>query len=157
MLSIEIPGRAAVQLENLVLDFNGTIAQNGVLSPGVPDALKAIAEIGVSVYVITADTNGTASAQCSGLPVQIVISRSENVAEEKRRLVQSLGSGRTISIGNGNNDRLMFEESALSVAVIGEEGCCTKAALASDILVTNILDALSLLLKENHLIATLRG
>ena len=44
----------------------------------------------------------------------------------------------------------------LAIAVIGAEGCFAKNLSEADIVVTNILDALDLLLRENRLRATLR-
>ena len=37
MLTIPIPGRSALQLQHIVLDYNGTIALDGELMPGVED------------------------------------------------------------------------------------------------------------------------
>jgi soluble P-type ATPase len=50
----------------------------------------------------------------------------------------------------------MFENSELSIAIIGEEGCSGKLLLHSDIVVHNIVDAMNLLLNEKRMIATLR-
>ena len=35
MLTISIPGGATLDIEHLVLDYNGTLAVDGVLLPGV--------------------------------------------------------------------------------------------------------------------------
>ena len=39
MLTITIPGTTTLRLEHLVLDFNGTIACDGVLLEGIPSLL----------------------------------------------------------------------------------------------------------------------
>jgi len=55
------------------------------------------------------------------------------------------------------NDRLMLEKSALSVAVIGDEGASFKAVSSSDIVIKNINDAFELILNPKRLIASLRA
>ena len=82
---------------------------------------------------------------------------SGTVAVNKMELVAKLGALHTVCIGNGRNDSKMFAASALSIAVIGQEGTFTKAAMQADILTVDILSALSLLTKPNRLKATLRG
>ena len=37
MIQIEIPGRDLITIEHLVLDYNGTIAEDGHLIPGVAE------------------------------------------------------------------------------------------------------------------------
>jgi len=50
----------------------------------------------------------------------------------------------------------MLEAAAVGVAVIGAEGAATGCLLASDIVVTSIADALSLVVDPRRLAATLR-
>ncbi len=57
MITIEIPGRAALRLEHLVTDFNGTIAAGGQLLAGVAERLVALSEQ-LHLTVVTADTYG---------------------------------------------------------------------------------------------------
>lgn len=157
MISLNVPGWGQIEIKNLVLDFNGTLALDGKLIDGVAELLKEISKRGVALYVITADTNGTVQKECEGLPLSVQVYDNSTVAQDKRRLVQKLGARNTASIGNGRNDGEMFSASAVSVAVIGREGAFVKSALKADILVNNILDALELFLKDNRLKATLRG
>ena len=111
----------------------------------------------MDIYVITADTNGTVRKECEGLPVEVMTYDSGTVAVNKMELVAKLGALHTACIGNGRNDSKMFAASTLSIAVIGQEGTFTKAAMQADILTVDILSALSLLTKPNRLKATLRG
>ena len=54
MISIDIPGREhPLEIEALVLDYNGTIAKDGALIEGIPERLIKLAEA-VEVYVLTA-------------------------------------------------------------------------------------------------------
>lgn len=157
MIELQIPGWGHLEIQNLVLDFNGTLATDGALIEGVAQQLCRLHEQGVNIYVITADTNGTVRKECEGLPVEVLVYDSATVAINKMELVCQLGADRTASIGNGRNDRKMFSASALSIAVLGEEGACVQSLLRADILVTSITQALELLLSPHRLKATLRG
>ena len=156
MMKTQIPGWGELEIKNLILDFNGTIAKDGKVLEGVKELLGKIHEAGIEIYVVTADTNGTVAAECETLPVHVKIFGSDTVAREKRCLCQELGCQNTASIGNGRNDIQVFPASALSIAVIGNEGAFTKSAMLADVLVNDVCQALELLLFPNRLIATLR-
>ncbi len=156
MLSLTIPGREALQLHHLVLDFNGTLAEDGKLLQGVEERLRLLSGE-LTIHVITADTNGSVAGQCGHLPLSIHIIGRENQAGEKQRFVEQLQPHGTVCIGNGSNDRGMFAQADLAIAIIGAEGCATSALLQSDIAVNKIVDALDLLIHTNRIIATLRN
>ena len=65
-MRIEIPGYKSMDLKYLVLDYNGTIAKDGIISEGVKERLKKLSGI-YEIYVLTADTHGTARKMCEGL------------------------------------------------------------------------------------------
>lgn len=155
MIEIDVPGRGIVAVSHLVLDVNGTIARDGSLLPGVVDALRELRSA-ASVVAVTADTHGTARDLEAAAGVQVhVIGRGEE-AEQKLRLVEELGAQTVMAIGNGANDAGMLRAAAVGVCVIGPEGAATPAVLASDIVVTSIVDALDLLRVPRRLVATLR-
>lgn len=155
MLLVDIPGRENLKLENLVLDYNGTIAVDGNISIRIKEMLEDISKF-LKVYILTADTYGTVEKQCKDLDVSIKIFANENAAKCKKDIVKSL-DGQTVCIGNGYNDIEMFKISDLSIAVIGEEGCCGKLINYADIIVKSPIDALELILNPNRIKATLRG
>ena len=62
MLKTQIRGFGELAIKNLILDFNGTIAKDGKVLPGVAELLHKLHDAGVEIYVVTADTNGTVSA-----------------------------------------------------------------------------------------------
>lgn len=154
MLTIQIPGREILTLNHLILDYNGTIAEDGNIIESIRPRLAALAE-DLSIYVITADTHGTAAKKCEGLPLQVLTFPTTEVGAIKASEAQKL-SGGVITIGNGFNDIPMSDVSDLSICVIGKEGCCGALLLHTDVVVTSIEDALDLLLKPGRLRATLR-
>lgn len=155
MLELPIPGRPTLRAAYLVLDYNGTLAVDGNLLPGVAERLSALAER-LDVHVITADTFGLAAVELSPLPVTLQIIGKGDQARAKLDLVESLGPHQVVAVGNGANDRLMLERVALGICVLGGEGAATPTLLASDVVVRTPADAFDLLLHPGRLAATLR-
>lgn len=86
---IEIPGYQTLDLEYLVLDYNGTIAIDGKMPDTVKQRLRTLAEH-LKIYILTADTHGTAKENCQGLPVQIQTFPGSNAMAEKMNIVGKL-------------------------------------------------------------------
>ena len=154
MLKINIPGREELVLNHLILDYNGTIAEDGEIIPGIAPRLEELAK-DLQIYVITADTHGTAAKKCEGLPLQVLTFPTTEVGKIKAEEAQKL-SGGVITIGNGFNDIQMSDVADLSICVMAKEGCCGALLMHVDVVVTSIHDALDLLLKTGRLRATLR-
>ena len=154
MLNIQIPGREAFTISHLILDYNGTIAEDGEIIPGIKERLEKLCA-DLQICVITADTHGTAAKKCQGLPLDVLTFPTTEVgkikAEEARKR-----TGGVACIGNGFNDIQMSDASDLSICVMGKEGCCSALMAHTDITVTSIHDALDLLLIPGRLRATLR-
>jgi len=156
MVEISIPGYAKLALQHLVLDYNGTLACDGELREGVADALRVLAG-SLRVHVVTGDTFGKARLALAGLPCTLSILPVENQDLGKRSYVEQLGAEQTACIGNGRNDRLMFEAAALAVAVVQEEGAAVEALQAADVVCPDIQSALNLFRQPLRLVATLRS
>ena len=156
MLHFAIPGFGTLEIEHLVLDYNGTLACDGVLIEGVRERLERLAQ-DLHIHVITADTFGKAKLALGGIPCELSILPPEDQDAGKLAYVQRLSCDKTVCIGNGRNDRLMLEAAALGIALIQREGAAGAAVRAADVVVTDILDALDLLAHPLRLIATLRA
>jgi len=152
-LRAEIPGRGTLALEHVVLDVNGTLTERGALVEGVAERLDRLGEV-VQLHLLSADTFGTLGDVATSVGADATVVAS---GDDKRRLLAELGEDRCAAIGNGANDALMLEASALGIAVIGPEGAAGSALLAADVVCGSILDALDLLLDERALRATLRA
>lgn len=153
-LKIDIPGWRRLALEHLVLDLNGTVALDGALLPGVAQAVDRLAE-DLTCHLVTADTFGTAH-KLFGPCVTVQVIQAGDEGAQKLALVEKLGAEKVAALGNGANDVEMLEASALGIAVLGEEGACSQAVVAADIVTPGPLAALQLLLKPDRLRATLR-
>lgn len=155
MLSINIPGWKKIELENLVLDFNGTLAVDGIIVPSIIPRLHELSKI-LKIFIISADTFGTVEEQCKGLPVRVHRIDPDNQKKQKGEFVRSLGGDVSCSAGNGEVDGDMLKESVLSVCVMGYEACSTGALMNSQLCVADGEQALDLLLKPGRIVATLR-
>ena len=154
MIHLDIPGRGILELEDLVLDLNGTIALDGEVLAGVPERLAALSE-SLTVHLVTADTQGQAAMIAEQLGVRLVRVSPGDEAEQKRSLVERLGAERVVAVGNGANDAGMLQAAALGIAILGPEGLAVEALQAADV-VAGIHQALDLLLHPRRLVATLR-
>lgn len=154
MLALKIPGRKDLCLSHLILDYNGTIALDGKIIESVRPRLEALSKH-LQIWVITADTHGTAAQTCAGLPLQVLAYPTEQVGAIKAGQAAALDGG-VACIGNGYNDIQMSDVCQLSVCVIGKEGCCGALLQHCDVVVTSIEDGLDLLLYPTRLRATLR-
>lgn len=155
MISIKNPGMEPLEIHNLVLDFNGTIATDGHIIPGLQEKIAAIEAQGVQVCCLTADSHGTATPQCETIGIAIKRFPLAQAGPEKAAIVQRL-EGDTMAVGNGLNDIPMLDAAKMAVAVIGQEGCSARLISHADIVVTSIFDALDLLLKPTRTKGLLR-
>ncbi|MDD4951593.1 MAG: ATPase P [Desulfovibrionaceae bacterium] len=156
MIELDIPGFGRLKIERLVLDYNGTLALDGRLQPGVAEAVRTLAR-DLEVHVLTADTFGRCREALSGLPVTLHILGPGAEDRAKLDYVRGLGAGSCACLGNGANDRLMLKGCGLGVAVIGPEGVSVEALGAARVAVTDILRGLDLFRRPARLAATLRS
>lgn len=156
MIQVEIPGYGKLELTHLVLDYNGTLAVDGRLLPGVTETLNQLAAQ-LTIHVLTADTFGSVHTELTGACCTIGILPATQQDRAKRVYVNNLGAKQCVAVGNGRNDRLMLQAAALGIALLQEEGAAVATLTAADIVCRNIDDALALLLNPRRLIATLRS
>lgn len=155
MLRIEIPGRKPLQIEHLVLDFNGTLATDGMLIDGVEQLLNKLSEQ-ISIHIITANTFGTVAESLKGVKCKVVVIEKADQDKQKKSYIKQLGPKKCVAIGNGFNDRLMLKFAALGIVTIQLEGAAKWALQNADIACTSVIDALNLLLNPKRIAATLR-
>ncbi len=156
MFKVDIPGYGTLELEHLVLDYNGTLAVDGTLVEGVAERLVGLADH-LDIHVVTADTFGKARENLEGLPCELVLLEPGGQDEAKGEFVKGLGAGSTAAIGNGCNDRLMLEGAVLGIAVVLDEGASSRTVMAADVVCRSITSALDLLTNPIRLVATLRS
>lgn len=152
---IDIPNFKQIDIKHIVLDYNGTIATDGVLLPKIGDLIMLLCKQ-YTLHVITSDTFGSVAEQMEDFDVTVKILKSQNHTQEKADYIISLGSGNCAAIGNGNNDSEMLKISAIGIAVVADEGCAASTMMNADIVCKKSMDALMLFAQPKRLIATLR-
>ena len=157
MLELQIPGQENFwQLKYLVLDLNGTLALDGILLDGVGERIRQLSA-SLEVYILTADTFGTAARQFADYPCKLHLLDPGNQILQKESFVREQGREHCIAIGNGRNDQGMLRAARLGICITGPEGAAVQAVNAADIVTPDIYSALDLLLNPKRLIATLRS
>ena len=154
-MRIEIPNYKKMTITDIVCDYNGTIAKDGIVLPEIKEIFRRLSG-DFTLYVITADTFGSVKAQLEGYGVQIKVLTSGDHTKEKAEFITELGADQCAALGNGNNDSAMLESAAVGIAVLGDEGCSRETMMRADLMVRSSADALALFLEPKRLIATLR-
>jgi P-type E1-E2 ATPase len=155
-LKLEIPGWGTLTAKQALFDLNGTLATDGIFPGAVKERLRLLQDL-FAVYLVTADTHGTAAdlaKECGGLEIARIEAGEE--AEQKGEILEKLGASQTVAFGNGANDALMLRKACLGICVMHGEGTSLQALVASDVLAASAEEALDLLLKPARLFATLR-
>jgi len=155
-MELNIPGNGTLDIKNILLDYNGTLAVDGVLIPGVEDVLNDLSAK-YSIHVITADTFGSAESELKNVHCTFRKLNPENQSEAKLQYLTNLGKDVTSCVGNGKNDRLMIKESILGISIIQAEGAFTETVMVSDIICHDIFAALEFFRTPKRLIATMRN
>ena len=156
MIEILIPGADPLRIEHLILDYNGTIAEDGELIEGVVEKIGELARH-LQLHVLTADTHGTVAEKLAGLACSLTVIGAEAQDLLKREYVVAVGPKMAAAVGNGRNDHLMLQTALLGICLIQKEGASCRALQAADVVCTNILDVFDLFLHPARLIATLRN
>ena len=154
MIEIEIPGFKKLMIENIVFDYNGTLAIDGV---PVDNSIEYLLELNskLNINVLTADTFKTAG-KFIPKEFQLKILNNKNQEIQKSDFVKSLGKEKTIAVGNGFNDHIMLDTAVIGVAIIQKEGAAIQACNAADLVYLNVVDFIQSLLNIKRLVASLR-
>ena len=155
MISISIPGWGDLDIEYLVVDYNGTCAFDGKMKSSAKEMLQKISRY-IKVFIVTSDSYGTIDTEGNTIEFSTIKVGKEESGNDKGKIVRELGPEKVVAIGNGANDALMLREAALGIGVIGEEGTATALHKEADIIVRDINDALGIVLHPERLLATLR-
>ena len=155
-MTFDIPGRDQIEIQQVLFDYNGTIAIDGQLIEGVSELINALS-VAIDFHVITADTFGSVENQLKVTNCKIVTIPKDNQDIHKLNYLKQLGINTTLCVGNGRVDKLMLKEAILGVALMQDEGLCTETLLNSDIVCRSVMDVFAYLKEPDRIIATLRN
>jgi P-type E1-E2 ATPase len=148
----KIPGAEPLELDHLLLDVNGTIANRAHLIDGVEERIARLREL-LEVHLLSSDTLHTLDETAARLGV--AAQRVTN-GTQKRDYAVRLGPQRCAAIGNGVNDAPMLEAVRLGIVIVGPEGAGGSTVRAADVVCGSILDAFDLVLEDDTTKSTLR-
>ena len=86
MININVPERCTYPIENIVFDYNGTIAVNGSISSSTREKISLLCDM-ANIYVLTADTYGSAAKECEGLNLKLKTFPKGDAADFKAKIV----------------------------------------------------------------------
>lgn len=155
MVVIEIPGKGIVQIKNLLLDLNGTIAADGVIAPKIKTMINTLSQK-LRIFILSADTQGNLEESTKGIKGQVIRIPARNSSKGKKKFLQHVEPSKTAVIGNGYNDLFILKEARIGIVVMGKEGVSVRALLNADMVVKDISDALDLFVYPLRIKATLR-
>ncbi len=154
MITLQRPGQNPLEIEFILIDFEGTLATDRRVHPKAKDKLNLLSKR-TKIYILTRANQEVISEALKKVKAEVIHLREVEASQKKLDLVRRLGGTRTVAIGNGSDDVLMMEEASLGICVIGREGASAEVMPRADVVVTDILDALDFLLKPLRHQATL--
>jgi soluble P-type ATPase len=146
MIVIQRPGQEPLEIEFIVLTFEGTLATDQRVHPKAKDKINLLSKR-AKVFVFTTGEKARVSAVLRNVKAEVVYLKEGEASHGKLDLLQQLGPARAVAIGNGMNDVGMIEHSGLGIAVMSREGTLSEVIGKADLVFMTILDALDFLLK----------
>jgi len=154
MITIQRPGQKPLEIEFILIDFEGTLASDRRVHPKAKDKINLLSKQ-TKIYILTKGEKEVVEESLKRVKAEIYYLTEGEASQRKLDLLRQLGATRTVAIGNGVDDIPMIEEAGLGICVIGKEGTSVEAMKKADVVVSNVLDALDFLLKPLRQKATL--
>jgi soluble P-type ATPase len=68
---IDIPGWGNTDIENIVIDLDGTLATDGKIPPEVKEKIGALSQV-AKIYILAANAQGTADEEILGIKAALI-------------------------------------------------------------------------------------
>jgi soluble P-type ATPase len=154
MILIERPGLNPLEIEFILLDFEGTLAIDRRVHPKAKDKINLLSKR-TNLYVFTTQKKELIEERLRKVKAEIIYLAEGNSSRRKLDLLRQLGPTRCATIGNGMDDTTLMQEAGIGICVIGKEGSSGETMKNADLVFADILDALDFLLKPLRQKATL--
>ncbi|MBM4307009.1 MAG: ATPase P [Deltaproteobacteria bacterium] len=146
MITLQRPGQTPLEIEYLLIDYEGTLAIDGRVHPKAKDKINLLTKR-ISVYILAKSEQVKVEERLRNVKAEVFFLTEGEASGEKLNLLRRLGPEKTVAIGNGMDDAPILEEAGFSICVIGRVGASGETIKRADMVVTDILDALDFLLK----------
>jgi len=154
MILIQRPGQEPLEIDFILIAFEGTLASDRRVHPKAKDKLNLLSRRS-TIYILTKEEKERMEEVLRKVKAEIISLPEGESSQRKSDLVRQLGATRAVTVGNGVDDVPMMKEAAFGLCVIGKEGASSEAVKNADVVFTDILDALDFLLKPLRQKATL--
>jgi len=154
MIFIQRPGQEPLEIEFILLDFEGSLASDRRVHPKAKDKINLLSKR-TKIYILLKGDKELVVETLRKVRAEVIHLAEGEASQGKLNLLRQLGPNRTVAIGNGVDDAPMIEEAGLGICVISKEGTSSDVLKKADVVVSNILDALDFLLKPLRQKATL--
>jgi soluble P-type ATPase len=154
MITILRPGQEPLEIDFILLDFEGTLASDRRVHPKAKDRINLLSKR-TKIYILTKEEKILMEEVLKKVKAETIYLMEGEASQQKLDFLRQLGASRTVAIGNGVDDVPMIEEAGLGISVMGKEGTFSEAMKKADVVFMNILDALDFLLKPLRQKATL--
>jgi len=154
MISIERPGQSNLEIEFILIDFEGTLASDRRVHPKAKDRINLLSKR-TKIYILAKEDKELVEERLRKVKAEITYLTEGEASQRKSDLLRKLGATRCVAIGNGVDDALMIEEAGFGICILGKEGTFPEAMNKADAVFLDILDALDFLLKPLRQKATL--
>ena len=154
MIPIERPGQNHLEIEFVVLDFEGTLAIDRRIHPKAKERINLLSRR-TKIYILTREKKEPIEERLRKVKAEIIYLAEGDSSQRKLDWLRQLGPSQCVAIGNGVDDAAMIHEAGIGIGIIGKEGSSGEAIKNADLVFTDILDALDFLLKPLRQKATL--
>jgi soluble P-type ATPase len=154
MITLQRPGQEPLEIDFILIDFEGTLALDRRVHPKAKDKINLLSKR-TKITILTQEEKERVEEVLRKVKAEIICLTEGDSSQKRLDVLRQLGAARTVAIGNGADDGPMIEEAGFGVCVIGKEGASSEAVKNADVVFTDILDALDFLLKPLRQRATL--
>jgi soluble P-type ATPase len=154
MITIHRPGQESLQIEVILIDFEGTLASDRRVHPKAKDKINLLSKR-TKIYILTKGEKEVVEEILRKVKAEVISLKEGESSPQKLEWLKGSGDHRTVAIGNGVDDASLLEKAGLGICVVGKEGAAGEALRKADVVFTDILDALDFLLKPLRHKATL--
>jgi soluble P-type ATPase len=146
VISILRPGEEPLEIDYILVDFEGTLAADGRVHPKAKDKLNLLSKR-VKIFVLTTGDKEKVRQVLRNVRAEVLDVREGDARRGKMAVLERLGPEKAAAVGNGVDDVSMFKEAALGIAVLTREGISSELIGEADLVFMNIVDALDFFLK----------
>lgn len=146
MIILHRPGQPNIEIECLLIDYEGSLAIDGRVHPKAKDKINLLSKR-IKIYILAKDEKEKVEERLKNVKAEVFFLQEGQATMEKLELLKRVGPERTVAIGNGTDDVSLLEEAILSICVIGKEGASGEALKKADLVVTDVINGLDFLLK----------